>query len=836
MGRQTELSALDEALRQATSGMGSVFFVVGEPGLGKTRLVHECRRRFMAWVGADTGRLPLWLEGRCASYASSTPYSLYQQLLSAWTGAAPEEGDDVVAAALERAAQAVLGGDVDHVAFLAHLMGVRARGQSASLTGLSPEALQRATFASVKALVAKLASKGPTVLVLEDLHWADPTSLRLTEELASLAVAAPLLLIATRRPEPDPGVSALESSFEGRSLCPFRKVELSPLDDDAERELTERILGGSPDRQVVQAVRTNVDGNPLFLEERFLSLVETGALVKEGTSWSLGQAPLVDVPQVLERLIRSHVDRLPYLSRKVLTAASVLGPEFSWAALETVSDVGGALSRAIAELCEARLLTEVRRIPEPVFRFRHALIQEAIYGGLLRQERRQLHARAAWGIEAASGSRVEEMAAIIGHHFALAGYAHRAVHHLEVAGKYAAARFAIDEAVSSFRKAIAIADEDQVSPAASQSVVDLRYQLAEVLWRNSRLDEARQVLREALDLVDPGRWLQAARLQARLGRVEVEDLSYDAAVAAFEAADKLLGDYTDDRDQEWVDVWLEVQVDGRANMYTWRDELDETAIVLAKARPVVEASGSPTHKATFYGQLSNQQAHENRYCIDDETLANARLAVQVAEKGVGEHNLAYCLGTLGEYSLWHGDLDAAQENLHAALALSERTYDRHCNEWCLANLCLVGIRRHDVETVRALSLRLSAALEDHRNRVYFVSLSSAVEAWVAWQDDRLDEVVRHATQALALWRSTWRVYFYKGLCLWPLMSVQLASGDIAAAVKAGCEMLEPSQVRLPDELERLILRAKAARDRDEAAMAAAQLNEALQLACNLGYA
>ena len=104
-------------------------------------------------------------------------------------------------------------------------------------------------------------------------------------------------------------------------------------------------------------------------------------------------------------------------------------------------------------------------------------------------------------------------------------------------------------------------------------------------------------------------------------------------------------------------------MDGRANMYTWRDELDETAIVLAKARPVVEASGSPTHKATFYAQLSNQQAHETRYCIDDETLANARLAVQVAEKGVGEHDLAYCLGTLGEYSLWHGDLDAAQEDL-----------------------------------------------------------------------------------------------------------------------------------------------------------------------------
>ena len=114
VGREAELSALDEALRVAISGTGSVVFVVGEPGLGKTRLVQECRKRFMAWVGAGTGRLPLWLEGRCASYASSTPYGLYQQLLSAWTGVALEEGDEVVRPALERAMKAVFAGEVEH--------------------------------------------------------------------------------------------------------------------------------------------------------------------------------------------------------------------------------------------------------------------------------------------------------------------------------------------------------------------------------------------------------------------------------------------------------------------------------------------------------------------------------------------------------------------------------------------------------------------------------------------------------------------------------------------------------------------------------------------------
>jgi hypothetical protein len=203
----------------------------------------------------------------------------------------------------------------------------------------------------------------------------------------------------------------------------------------------------------------------------------------------------------------------------------------------------------------------------------------------------------------------------------------------------------------------------------------------------------------------------------------------------------------------------------------------------------VEARGSPSRQATFYGQFSIQRAHETRYWIYDETLASGQMAVQLAEKGIGEHNLAYCLGNLGEHCLWRGDLDQAQENLQAALALSERSYDRNCHEWCLSNLCLVGIRRHDVEAVRTLSLQLSTALEGYRNRVRFVGLSSAVTAWVAWKDGRFDDVVSRATQVLGLWRGLPFVYFFKGLCLWPLMSVQLASGDIAASVNAGCVLV-----------------------------------------------
>ncbi len=835
VGREAELSALDEALRVAISGTGSVVFVVGEPGLGKTRLVQECRKRFMAWVGAGTGRLPLWLEGRCASYASSTPYGLYQQLLSAWTGVALEEGDEVVRPALERAMKAVFAGEVEHTAFLAHMMGLRTRAEGVRLAGFSPEGFQRATFASVRAVMTRLAAKGPTVLVLEDLHWADPTSLRLTEELAALAQDTPLLLLATRRPEPDPGVSALETALEASSLCPFRRVELAPLSDEAELELARSIVGDDAGNDVIGALRTNIDGNPLFLEERFSSLVETGALVKDETSWSIDRSVTVDVPEALERLIGSRVDRLAPLPREIIVAASVLGPEFPHSALCAVTEMDEESSAAVGELCASGLLSEVRQLPEPVYRFRHALIQEATYSGLLNSQRRALHARAAWGLETASADRLEEVAAVLGHHFYMAGEADRAVQHFEVAAGHAAAIFAIEEAVSSYCSALEVVDQESGSPTMAKAAIELRYKLAGVLWRSNRFGEAREVLHQALGLIAPDQRLLAARLQARLGRVEVEDHCYNAATAAFDAADELLGDDPEGHDEGWADVWLEVQVDGRANLYYWYNQPERAAAALERARPVAEARGSSSRKASFYEQLSSQRARESRYRIDGVTLAIARTAVQVAEQGVGEHDMAFVLGGLGEFLLWHGDIDEAEENLEAALALGERTHDQQCQTWCLCNLNLCGVRRYDTEAVRSWSPQALAAAMVAKDSFYLGAAKAAM-AWVAWREDCPEDVVLLATEALELWATAAVAYHYKGLCLWPLMSVRLASGQLAEAVDAGCQMLQPAQVRLPDDLESVLEIAKAAWDRDEHELAAKQLTEALGLASQLGYA
>ncbi len=222
---------------------------MSEPGLGKSRLVSECRKRFMAWVGAGSGRLPLWLEGRGASYASSTPYGLYQQLLSDWIGVPPEEGEEVCRPALDRAMRAVFAGDDVPVGLLARMMGLGAGDETARLSRLSPEELQRATFGALRALISRLAAYGPAVLVLEDLHWADPTSIRLTEEVAGLVRDGPLLVLLTHRPEPDPGLVALEDAFSHTEALTLRRVELGPLSEGDERELARSSSATAPPRR-----------------------------------------------------------------------------------------------------------------------------------------------------------------------------------------------------------------------------------------------------------------------------------------------------------------------------------------------------------------------------------------------------------------------------------------------------------------------------------------------------------------------------------------------------------------------------------------------------------
>jgi class 3 adenylate cyclase/DNA-binding SARP family transcriptional activator len=847
VGRQAELRLLDTALRAAVVGRGQFVLLTGEPGIGKTRLVQESRKRFIAWVGAGSGRCPLWLEGRAVSYASATPYALYRQLLASWLGVALDQPAAALRLALSDALTRLMG-NTNLLTPLAHLMGLP--GSHAEARGrIAPEELHRQVFAAMRALVSRFVAVGPAVLVLEDLHWADPTSLRLTAELAELAEGRSLLLLATSRP----GTGAAHAAGLAGAALPgpsAREIRLRPLAAVAARALATSLLGQVSDANVLSAVLANADGNPLFLEERLAEMLETGVLVREQGVWRLrtpaDPAQLQVLPGLLERLVRSRVDRLSQPAADAIRAAAVLGTEFTADVLAaTLGETPAALVPVLDELRASDLVhPEPHASRGPVFRFRHALIQEAIYLALLRAERCDLHARAARALEAAASGRLPEVAAILGRHYATAENADRALHYLELAGDHATDAFANDEAIASFREALAVTE--RAGDEMAEATVRLHAKLANVLWRTARHDEARAAFHAALRLANAGpRSLDPvlrAHLHTRLGRLEMTEARFAEAAAAFDAAEVLLGadaGRAGATDDAATGQWLELMIDGRASLHLWCFEPDLALAALEQARPVLEAYGTPARKTAFYRFWTMQKLQRNRLRVDEEDMANLRAAVAAAEHPGedSDKDVGYATDFLG-WALWlRGDLAAAAEELTKALTLAERIGETHLRDLALSTLTLTAMRRHDTQAVRALLPRaFEAAREAGAKFDDRIAVNMSVAAWLAWQDSRPDEVLRLAAEIESLnLTNVDSGAMHRWIYLFPLLALRLAAGATAEAVAAARRIIDPSQLLLPDDLTAALADACESWDQGDPAHTAQRLTKALALARTHDY-
>jgi tetratricopeptide (TPR) repeat protein len=679
------------------------------------------------------------------------------------------------------------------------------------------------------------------VLVLEDLHWADPTSLRLTAELAELAADRPLLLIATSRP--------------GRHVLPSaREIRLRPLATDAAEALATSLLGkvGGPQvlAPVLITVLASADGNPLFLEERLAEMLEAGTLVRHQHAWRLREPANPPLPQLLERLVRARVDRLSPPAADAIRAAAVLGAEFSSSMLaHMVGTTPDSLSPLLTELTDSDLVHH-QEDSRSRFLFRHALIQEATYLALLRAERRELHARAARAIEVAATGRLAEVAAILGRHYVAAEDNERAVHYLELAGDHATDAFANDEALSSFREALTVIERGggaarDPSGNLVATAVRLHAKLANVLWRTARWDETRAAFLTAIGLADAGPrpldplWdTRRAHLHTRLGRFAMSEGRHEEANAAFDAAEALLGadaGRADVSDDAVLDQWLELMIDGRADLHVRRFQPDLALAVLERARPALEARGAPARKMAFHRFYTTQKLLRNRLRVEDEDIANLRASVEEAEFSGGDRDkdVGYATGFLG-WVLWlRGDLCEADEELNRAVILAERVGEALLCNVALSSLTLTALRRHDAQAVRALLPRSVAASKAVRHD--FESTRPA-EAWLAWQDGRPDEVLR-LTAEIEEWDATrlgWGA-MHRWVYLFPALAAHQAADATAEAVAAARRIIDPSQQALPDDLTAALATACESWDQGDQERAARHLRKALDLATEHAY-
>jgi ABC-type oligopeptide transport system substrate-binding subunit/class 3 adenylate cyclase len=500
VGRERELAAAAEVADAALGGSGAILFVTGESGIGKTRLTAELRHH-VEQAPADQRR-PLWIEGRCVSYGESMPYWPFRDLLRSWLGVLADEPELRVRVTLRRALDGLFGARVLEIyPYVGTMLGLSLEPEARErMAELSPEALQYRTFAVIRELLARLAEDGPVFVVLEDLHWADATSLQLLERVLEDTETSALLLVLSARPERDHPSWRVKESAARELSHRTREIALEALSGDVGRKLLDALVGaGTLPAEMERRILEPAEGNPFFLEELVRSLVDAGALVREDEGWRFDHEVEVEVPPTVEKVILARIDRLQPDAHDTLMAASVLGRQFGLPLLEAVSGSDGDVGRSLLELQRLDLVRESRRWPEPEYRFKHVLIQEAAYRTLVSEQRTRLHRKAAVWLEEAYAEREDEVAGLLAHHWLAAEDEDKAVLYLSRAGDRARQEYALDEAIEHYRELLPILGRRDEKDA----IALVLFKLALAFHMSLRFAEANEMYQRAFDFWTP---------------------------------------------------------------------------------------------------------------------------------------------------------------------------------------------------------------------------------------------------------------------------------------------------------------------------------------------
>jgi class 3 adenylate cyclase/tetratricopeptide (TPR) repeat protein len=501
VGRDAELGKLLEMVAGLKQGLGGIAALIGEPGIGKSRLLQE--------VKADHQERQLrFAEGRAYSYTQDQPFSVVLDLLAELLDLATDDSPAIMDLKLESALSPLFDRELEAVwPFLATLLGAPVPPQySAALSGLDPEALNAGMIQAVQLLVQKMAARLPLILSFEDLHWADRGSLKLIEALLLDTEHFPLLLILLFRPDRGKPVWQLKLTAETHFAHRYLELTLSPLDEDASRKMIENLLEvANFPGDLRDMIGEKAQGNPLYVEELIRSLIEREILVRDGDSWEMrGQvttqeAPemALSVPETLERVIQARLDRLPAEERATLQAASVIGRRFSYRVLEGTVSSDGNLRSQLLRLQQMGMVREHSRLPEPEYIFKHVIVQEVIYGTLLNEQRRQLHQRAAETLEKLFPERRQELAGSLAQHYAAAGENGKAISLYRQAARRAEEVYAYEEALQFLSSARALDKMEEMEPEERMALLE---RLADMHFLLRQAEEASDLYQQLLDL------------------------------------------------------------------------------------------------------------------------------------------------------------------------------------------------------------------------------------------------------------------------------------------------------------------------------------------------
>jgi class 3 adenylate cyclase/tetratricopeptide (TPR) repeat protein len=526
VGRQAEFDVLRSGLENLRAGRGGFVAVVGEAGLGKSRLIAELHKLTTRDPQSQVG----WLEGRSISYGESISYYPWRQIIRQSINA--QEGDSP--AAVREKLKYVCdcctlpGGDIP---FLEAMLAVESEESWQTVAGYQGDALVERMTEATRGYICSIAQMAPTVLIFDDLHWADAASLELLLNICDMIEGYPLLVATLLRPDREAPSWSFIERLEGKLNGYYTEISLEPLTDQHSSELLANLLpiaaslpslptagrAGWEGRleSVSNLILKKAEGNPFFVEEIIRSLIDAQYLVRDdsrpGPGWRLtGEIANVTIPNTLAGVLSARIDRLPEDTRRVAQMSAVIGRIFEYRVLKTICATAPENERIVSlephlgVLTRQELVREGARMPELEYIFKHALTHEAAYNSLLIKRRKEFHRRAGAILETLYAGRLDEFAPMLAHHFWCADEWERAAEYAMRAATRAMKVYALPEARAHYQRALEALDKQPDAPPervydAIIGWVEAAFKVRPYAEQLERLARAERIARELND-------------------------------------------------------------------------------------------------------------------------------------------------------------------------------------------------------------------------------------------------------------------------------------------------------------------------------------------------
>jgi class 3 adenylate cyclase/tetratricopeptide (TPR) repeat protein len=769
VGREADLERLLAALEAARGGPGQAVAVVGEAGVGKSRLVGEFARR-----AREEGCLVL--EAAAVSYGRAVGHRPGIELQRRYFQIEPGDEAAAVRDKITRVVRELDPALEDGLPALEWLHGVAA--PESPFLALDVRARRLRSVEVLVRLVERVAQRQPLVMVFEDLQWLDSEGREALDFLIDRLPSATLLL-ATYRPEHDDGWSRRSG---------YTRLRLEPLRPDSAGALLTGLLGQAEETAGIRRlVAERARGNPLFLEESVRSLVEAGVLAGAPGAYRVARAAgTLEVPVSVRAVLAARIDRLPADEKRLLQAASVIGEEVPAPLLEAVADAPAeAVREGLAQLGRAELLAETALFPDPVYAFRHSLIHDVAYASLLHESRRVLHARISQAMERLYAERQGEHVERLAHHAFAGELWPPAVRYCREAGLRALGRLSSREAVDFLQRALEALGHLPETPEMRALAVDIGFDLEAALVPLGAHAEGLSVLRSAEAIATKlGDERRLARALSYRSTMHWELGESDAALEAGERAVAIAERVGD----------LGLQVVGNYSLggairalgdYPGAVAYLRRSLALLDGDRRYETYGLPGLASVLArGHLGWSLAELGEF---DDAVTAAEEAIRIAETAGHSYSLAYALLGLGGVLLRRGAMRDAEPILERGLAL--------CAEVPVLFPPFAG----DLAVVRALDGRIPEAVElagqavargERMGRLGRLSLIVTHLGEVLVIAGRLGEAMTQARRALALAGD----HKERGNQVYALRLLALALGeaatpDLAAARRHGAEAL-----------------------------------------------